>query len=401
MGLDLTEAWRWLEGDVQPLGSETVALAAAAGRVLAAAVGVDRDAPAFDRAAMDGFAVRLEDVAAARPETPVELRVIGSLAPGRVHPDGGVAGTALAIMTGAAIPSGWDAIVPVEQTSGFGSQSVAIHAAAAAGQHIVRRGVERRAGEALFAAGRRLTAADVGALAMVGADPLAVGRRARIAVLATGDELVAHSTRTPDAVEVRDSNGPMIHALAAPYAASVLDLGRVADIPAALETAIARGLQCDVLIVTGGISMGTSDHVAGVLAAAGVVFRFRSLALQPGKPTAFGLHPGGAVLALPGNPVSALTTFRLIATPLLSRLEGAVSVRPRSISLPARFTWERRHTKWLVLPGVTHAGTVDRVPYQGSGDLLAYARADCQILLPPDRSRVEPGQTVEVIYLND
>jgi molybdopterin molybdotransferase len=401
MGLDLTAAWRLLESEVQALGSEPVALAAAAGRILATRVLVDRDAPAFDRAAMDGFAVRVQDVAAARPEAPVELRVIGSLAPGRVHPGGAAAGTALAIMTGAAVPPGWEAIVPVEQTTGFGQDTVGIRAVATAGQHIVPRGVERRAGEALYDAGRRLTPADVGALAMVGADPIVVGRRPRVAVLATGDELVAHTTRTLDAVAVRDSNGPMVRGLAARHAAAVVDLGRVADDDTALESAIGRGLGCDVLIVTGGISMGTSDRVAGILEAAGVTFRFRSLALQPGKPTAFGVHAGGVVLALPGNPVSAFTTFRLIAVPLLSRLEGAAKVRPRSIPMPARFTWERRHAKWLVLPGCTDEGGVDRVPYQGSGDLLAYARADCQILLPPDRERVEVGQTVEVIYLTD
>jgi molybdopterin molybdotransferase len=244
-----------------------------------------------------------------------------------------------------------------------------------------------------------LSAADVGALAMVGVDPVRVGRRPRVAVLATGDELVPHTTIDPAAVAVRDSNGPMMRALAAVYAASVLDLGRATDDPAVLDRAVARGLACDVLLVTGGISMGTSDHVGARLEAAGVEFRFRRLELQPGKPTALGVHPRGLVLALPGNPVSALVTFRLIAAPVLACLEGASACRPRTIPVTARFAWQRKHGKWLVLPGWMQDGGVERIPYAGSGDLLAYARANAQILLPPERAQVIPGETVDVIEL--
>lgn len=121
--------------------------------------------------------------------------------------------------------------------------------------------------------------------------------------------------------------------------------------------------------------------------------------MQPGKPVAFGMHSGGVVVALPGNPVSALTTFRLIALPILARLEGASDPRPALTAMRAAFTWERQHAKWLALPGRSNAGTVERVAYSGSGDLLAYARADCLILLPPSRVRVKAGESIDILWL--
>jgi molybdopterin molybdotransferase len=392
--IGVEEAWERIEARLSPLGRERVPLDAAVGRVLAEEVRVDRDAPAFDRAAMDGFAVRAEAVQGASSAHPVRLAVVGESTPGRPYPGPPRPGS-VRIMTGAALPDGWDAVVPVEDTSGFAGAEVEIRAAVAPDQNVTRRASERRAGEALFGPGRRLGPVDVGALALVGAAHPQVGRRARVAVLATGNELLPHAT-SPGPFSIRDSNSPLLAALAGPFAAGVDWLGTARDERDELENALRRGLAADLLLVSGGVSMGAYDLVGECLVALGVRFEFRRVALQPGKPTGFATHAGGAVLALPGNPVSALTTFRLFGTCALRRLEGEARTRPDWERLPARFAWQRRHAKLLVLPGRRTPGGVDRVPYAGSGDLLAYARADCQIVLGPDVERVEPGDAVSV-----
>ena len=362
-----------------------------AGRVLRRAVQVDRDLPPFDRAAMDGFAVAAADVAPA----PVHLPVVGESAPGAPFTGEVQRGDAVRIMTGAAVPQGCDAVVPVEDTSGFEAVRVEIRRPVRAGANVALRGSECRAGQVAVAAGARLRAVDAGVLAMVGAATVVVGRRPRVAVLSTGNELVPHS-ETPGPDCIRNSNGPMLAALAAPWSASVALLGTARDDRADLQRCLAAGLEYEVLLVTGGVSMGAYDFVAAALERAGVRFEFRRVALQPGKPTAFGVHSGGVVFALPGNPVSALTTFRLFASPALRLLQGEAAVWPRWSAVPAAFAWERRHSKWLLLPGRRGAGGVERVEYAGSGDLTAYARADCQIVLPPERSRVSPGEAVDV-----
>ncbi len=393
--LDLDAAWSCIEREVQPLESESVALEAALGRVLRATVHADRDVPPFDRAAMDGFAVRAAEVASAAPGAPVRLEVCGEATPGHAFTGPQAARTAVRIMTGAPVPPGWDAVVAVEETSGFGSNPVAVQRAVRAGESIAARGVERRSREQIYAPGRELGAADVGALALLGVTRVEVGRRPRLALLSTGDELVAPAQQ-PGAVQVRDANGPMLAALASGLAV-VQDLGRAADSRSELRTRLSRGLLADILLVSGGVSMGAYDLVGETLEAAGVTIHFRRVALQPGKPVLFGTHAGGVVLALPGNPVSAFTTFRLFGNAVLLRQHGASSSRPCWSQREARFDWERRAPgKCIILPGVQTQSGVKRVPYAGSGDLLAYARADCQVVLPATLERVRPGDPVPV-----
>ncbi len=391
--IEVEAAWDRIEQLVQPLASEDVALGSAVGRVLASAVHCDRDYPPFARAAMDGFAVRAAEVAAARPGAAVQLQVIGECTPGIAFHGPARDGTAIRIMTGAAVPDGWDCVVPVEHTSGFGGETVQVTQALGAGDNIVPRGVERRAHERVYEPGRALAAADVGALAMLGTHRVHVHRLPTLAILSTGNELVSHD-RAVEALQIRDSNAPMLAALAAARA-SVRMLGHAADSRQDLVAQIVRGLQSDLMIVTGGVSKGAYDFVGEVLQSAGVRLHFAGVSLQPGKPVAFGTHATGAVLALPGNPVSALTTFRLFGLPVLLRLQGALATRPVWTPLRARFSWVRRNPKCLVLPGRRDDG-VERVPYAGSGDLLAYARADCQIVLNRGIDRVEPGDMVPV-----
>jgi molybdopterin molybdotransferase len=402
--LDVRDAWELLHTWVPQLGTESVPLGRGLGRVLRGSVAVDRDQPPFDRAAMDGFAVRSAEVAAASRATPVRLRVAGESTPGAPFTGALPAAASVRIMTGAAVPEGCDAVVAVEETSGFESESVDVYAAATVGQHFTPRGRERQSGEVLFESGHRLGAADIGALAMVGAATLTVGRAPRVAILSTGNELVP-CDQVPAPAAIRDSNGPMLAALAAPFAAEIVRLEPARDDPEELAQRIQLGLTFDALLLTGGVSMGAYDFVSRTLAANGVRLHFTRVALQPGKPAVFGTHPGGIVLGLPGNPVSVLTTFRLFAARCLRLQAGERVASPPWHLAMARFAWERTHPKWLLLPGrrvaVSEAGAaaiaaVDRVPYAGSGDLLAYARADCQIVLPPEIERLTPGDPVPV-----
>jgi molybdenum cofactor synthesis domain-containing protein len=393
--IDVRAAWAAIESALEPLATERVPLEDAAGRVLRQAVYVDRDQPPFDRAAMDGFAVQAAATRAAGRAAPHVARVVGESSPGAPYPGRVSHGETVRIMTGAPLPAGCDAVVPVEHSSGFDAAEAALYLAVESGENVAPRGSEGRAGEVAYAPGRRLRPADIGALAMVGAAHLEVGRRPRVAVLSTGNELVPH-TETPGPASIRDSNAPLVAALAAPWSDGVTRLASAPDERAALATQIAAGLRHDVLVVTGGVSMGMYDLVWEALARAGVRPQFQRVALQPGKPAGFGTHAGGCVLALPGNPVSVLTTFRLFAGPALRCLEGDAEVRPRFQSAPACFAWQRRNPKWLLVPGLSAPGGVERVPYRGSGDLLAYARADCQIVLPPEVDAVRPGTPVAV-----
>jgi molybdopterin molybdotransferase len=394
--IELEEAWSRIEAEVRPLPAEVVPLQEARGRVLAAPVRTDRDYPPFDRAAMDGYAVRSADLERASRASPVQLDVVGEATPGDGFvPDEAPRG-AVRIMTGAPVPAGWDSVVPVESTSGFDPRHVHIFASTQPGQNVAARGVERHAGETLCEPGRRLGAVDIGILAMAGAARVAVARRPRVAVLSTGNELVPFD-QSPRTSQIRNSNAPMLAALAEPEG-DVQLLGRVADSRDETADAVSGGLHSDLLLITGGVSMGVYDWVGAALDQARVQVHFRRVALQPGKPVLIGTHPTGAVLALPGNPVSAYTTFRLFALPALRRLQGAQGVRPRWFRAAARFEWEQRAPKCVLIPGrVRDAGaSVERVPYSGSGDLMAYARANCQIVLTRSVTRVRPGDPVQV-----
>jgi molybdopterin molybdotransferase len=394
--IQLQEAWDLIEAHAQPLPPERVALHQARGRVLAQPVLTDRDYPPFPRAAMDGFAVQSGAVQAATPERPVPLPLLGESLPGLAFSGAAVAGTAVRIMTGAPVPEGYDAIVPVERTSGFAFDPVQVQRAVAAGENVAPRGCERRGGEEVLSPGRRLGATEIAVLAMLGSTHVDVGGRPQVAVLATGNELVS-SEHTPGSTQIRDANTALLMALAAEEG-QVHSLGRSRDAPRELAAHVSRGLLSHVLLVSGGASVGLYDGVAAALEAAGVSLHFRRVALQPGKPVLFGTHAEGTVLALPGNPVSAFTTCRLFALPLLRRLQGMHDARPQWSTCTARFEWRRRSEKTIFLPGhrVLEGAAVERVAYTGSGDLLAYGRADCQIVLPPERHSVAPGESVAI-----
>jgi molybdopterin molybdotransferase len=309
---------------VRPLAGETVPVAAAAGRVLADPAAAIVDLPPFDSSAMDGYAVRAADV-------PGQLRVVGHSAAGTPFTGVLTAGEAVGISTGAEVPRGADAVVPVELVREEGELIDA--EAAAVGAHIRLRGGDVSSGGLVVAAGVRLGAPEVGALAAAGLAEVVCGRRPTVAVLATGSELRAPGEPLAPG-EIYESNSILLAAQLTSAAALVEVLPPVADDPPETRAALARGLDFDVLVTSGGVSVGPHDLVRGLLAELGVDEVFWQVAVRPGKPVAFGVRGSTLVFGLPGNPVSSLVGFELFVRPALDALQGLADPRPRY--LPGR-----------------------------------------------------------------
>jgi molybdopterin molybdotransferase len=374
---------------------EPVELARAGGRVLAEALVADRDFPPFPRSARDGYAVRAADVA----RVPVKLKVTGEskagAAPGEV-PAQLHSGETVVIMTGAPAPDGADAVVMVEYTSRDGN-AVEIQKSAAVGENIVPRGSEGRAGDVLLERGQRLDAAGVAVAASVGKASVLVHSLRRVAILATGDEIV-DAAAVPGPNQIRNSNSYSIAAQVRAAGGLPVLLPIAPDEPEQLRRLIEQGLQSDLLLLAGGVSMGKYDLVEQVLGELGAEFFFTGALIQPGRPVVFGRARGKYFFGLPGNPVSTMVTFELFARPMLEALGGA---KPRPLSFfPVRLKKEIKVRTGLTrfLPGLLTGQfselEVELAPWQGSGDIAGAARTNCYVVVPPDRERIAPGETV-------
>jgi molybdopterin molybdotransferase len=375
---------------------EAVPLENAAGRVLAREVRSDVDWPPFDTSAMDGYAVRLEDVSPGRvmPERPA-LVAAGAAPPSPITP-----GQAVRVMTGAPIPQGTEAIVPVERAVRT-PEGVRFEARPEAGAHIRRRGESVRAGTALLAAGSRLRPADVAMAALAGADPIAVHREPRISIAVTGDEVVRGS-QAPEPGRLRDSNGPMLLAACREAGWSPRRLPGLSDDPDAVARLFeAAGENEDFLLTTGGVSAGDLDLLPGAALAAGFEILFHGVSVRPGKPIAFGRRGDTIWIGLPGNPVSASVGFVVFAREAIARFEGDSA--PRAIRIPARLTEAIRGAgaREAFIDGLWTAGPegnrVSPVPSVGSHDLAAHARANALIHLPAFGSALAAGAQVECL----
>lgn len=301
---------------------DRVPLAAARGRTLAVDVRTESAWPATDRAAMDGFALA---VGGAPAPAGVELPVVGESLAGKPFAGALLPGQAIRIMTGAVVPPGADTVVPVEQTSGFGGATVRLVADVRVGANVRKQGSECAAGSVVLAAGSRIGAAEIGVLAVLGWVDVPVRRRPRVAIVATGDEVVPIAS-SPLPHQVRESNSWALAAQVEECGGEAARLGVAPDEPQALRALLQRGLaDADVLVTIGGISKGTHDLVHGTLQELGVRTEFHGLDLKPGKPTYFGLADAGRrrwVFGLPGNPASSFTVFDLLVRPLLRALQG-------------------------------------------------------------------------------
>ena len=317
--LSVEEALAQLLAAIAPLATEDAPLAACLDRVLAADATADIDLPPFTNSAMDGYAVRAADTTAAGPDTPCRLPVRGEIAAG----DSGLTplppGAAMRIMTGAPLPPGADAVIPVEQTRAEG-EMVALLAAVPVGASVRHAGEDVRRGQRVLVAGATIGPGEVGLLASLGYARVPVHRQPRVAILSTGDELVEIAER-PGPGQIRNSNAAMLAAQVRRAGGSPIDLGVARDTRQSVNAALDAGRGCDLYISSGGVSVGVYDVVKAVLEERGGV-QFWRVNMRPGKPVAFGQIDGTPFLGLPGNPVSSFVTFELFARPLLRRMAG-------------------------------------------------------------------------------
>jgi molybdopterin molybdotransferase len=396
--LELGEALRAVMQQVSPLPAERVALHEAAGRVLAADVRARFDLPRFDNSAMDGYAVRQAEL-----RDGVELAVVGeSRASGRLPP-ALAPGTAMRIFTGAALPEGADSVVIQENAERSGDR-VRFTRLAERGDNLRARGSDLAAGTLALGAGSRLDAGAVGLLAGLGEGSVQVHRRPRVALLSTGDELVPLGSSLPVEGALIDSNGPALAVLAAQAGAESWLLPGVGDDPAALAARVEQALQgADVLISTGGVSVGDHDHMRAALSAAGVSERFWKVAVKPGKPVLFGCRGAQRVLGLPGNPISALVTFVLFAQPLLRALQGDRTPYPLRVPVRLAHGLRRRsgRTELLRARLVPDASGLraELHPLQGSGSLPSMAGADALVVVPAERADLVEGESLSALLL--
>jgi molybdopterin molybdotransferase len=383
---------------VSPLAREDVALDVALGRVLAEDLVAESALPPFDSSAMDGFAVRAGDLAGADAHRPVALDVIDESRAGEPARSALAAGQAIAISTGAVLPAGADAIVPVERTR---RENGHVHVAECPqiGAHLRRAGEDAAAGSRVLASGTTLGPAQLGMLASLGRAHASCARAPHVSVLVSGDELLAAGEQTrPGAI--RDSNSHTIAALARCAGARVLRSARVRDDSSSTRVAIAQAVSdSDAVVICGGVSVGEHDHVRPSLLALGAQQAFWGLALRPGHPTWFGTLDGTPVFGLPGNPVSAMVTFVLLVGPALRAMQGAAHAAERATALldggyekPAG----RAHAVRCRIDVRDDGLHAEPAGSQASHVLSSMLAADALAILPSAATRIAPGTRVEI-----
>lgn len=400
--IPVTEAVRLVVEKALPLATERVALDEALGRVLAEDVFADTDLPPFDRAQMDGYAVRSADLR----ETPARLRIVGEAAAGSGWRGTLQTGEAVRIMTGAPMPAGADSVQQVEVTREEESGNfVLVERATEPGQFYVTRASEIGEGARVLEAGEEINAARMAVLASFGYARVPVRRRPRVAVLATGTELVQVEER-PGEDQIRDSNSYSLAAYARLAGALVERLPFAGDDPALLcgevERAAARS---DLLVLSGGVSMGRYDFTKTALHALGAEVFFERVALRPGKPTVFARLPDGTlVFGLPGNPVSVSVTFNLFARTALRVMQGARAAVPFEetavLSRPAKGAAERASYLPAALANDPEGRLVaEPLRWGGSSDFVAFARATALVIVPAGVKTLEAGSVVKLVRL--
>jgi molybdopterin molybdotransferase len=389
------------------LGAERIAVADAVERVLARDIRTMLDLPHFARSYMDGYAVRARDTAAATPEAPAELAVIGSIAMGHPVRKRLAPGQAMRIPTGGMLPAGADAVVMVEHTR-EADGLVLVERAATPRQHVMERGEDAKKGSRIFARGHRLRPADVGALSGIGQSRVWVVRRPRVALIATGDEIVPPNV-TPRPGQVRNVNQYAIRALIRAAGGEPVDLGVLPDREAVIATAMRRALRtADAVLISGGSSVGTKDLTpAVVMAMPKARLLVHGIRIKPGKPTLIARAAGKPVIGLPGNPTSALVIFTLFALPLIRRLGGepdAAAFAPRralaadlAVAVPSQ-PGREDYVRVALLPGRDGVPLAEPVG-GGSGDIVSFVRADGLVRVPAEAAELPAGTRVRVHLL--
>jgi len=369
---------------------EDVPVLDAADRVLAEDVLADRDYPPFDRSARDGFAVRAADI-------PGDVEVTGEVRAGELYQGEVNAGTAVEIMTGAPLPRGADAVVMIEHVTRVENR-LAISRSLQSGENFTPRGTEAKRDEIILPAGRKLGYAEIGLLAMVGREHVTVFRRPRVAILPTGDEIVEAGEK-PLPYQIRNSNAwsLAVQVRRAGGEPEILPIAR--DSYESTRTSIERGLEADLLLLSGGVSAGKYDIVERVLADLGAKFFFTRVKIQPGQPLVFGAVGEKFFFGLPGNPASTMVTFELFARAAIERLAGLDA--PMLPLLRARLTRDFHHktglTRFLPARLSEDGSTVEPLGWQGSGDIPALARANAFLVAEEDRESWKEGDDIRVL----
>ena len=397
---------------VRPRGKELVGILDALERVLAEPIHADRDFPPFARSTRDGYALRATDL----DRVPADLHIIAEIKAGGAPAALSVeSGQAVAIMTGAPVPDGADAVVMIEHTSRSGDR-VQVSRRVAAEENVVAVGAEAKRGDKLLAPGVRIGYAEIAVAASVGRARLLVHAKPRVAVLSTGDEVVDIDVQ-PGPYQIRNSNGLSLAAQVRAAGGEATLLPIAPDETTRLRELLIEGLDADLLLITGGVSMGKYDLVEQTLAGFKAQFFFTGAQIQPGKPVVFGSVPCGTGSAetvvpeshaehkyffgLPGNPISTMVTFELFAKPMLEALAGIAS--RNLVFTHAKLKSEIRTKTGLkrflpaLLSGEFERSEVELVRWQGSGDIAAAARANCYAVIAPDRGRIEAGEWVPVL----
>jgi len=385
-----------------------VPLSEALGGVLAEDVASDIDSPPYDKSLMDGYAV----IAADFVDGVAELTVLEQVTAGAVPVYKVVPGTSTRIMTGAPMPAGADAVVVVERSQpvdrGDGTAVVRLRdEQVASGQNILPRAASLASGEVVLRAGCELRPIEIGLLAEVGASDVPIYEPPQVAVLATGNELVP-ATERPRGAQIRNSNGPMLTGLVEACGCECRDLGIGRDDAGELMRLVRRGLNADVLVLSGGVSAGVLDLVPSVLHDLGVEQVFHKVELKPGRPLWFGVLPDPTanklVFGLPGNPVSSLVCFELFVRPALAKLAGREANGLPSVHAALAGDYHQRTGRPTYHPARLASSDdglqVETLPWLGSADLRSLSNANCLAVFPGDREHFPSGETIEVLLWN-
>ena len=403
--ISVDDALQHVLARARPRSATVVPLAEACDRVLAEDVTSDIDSPPHDKSLVDGYALRVADLSS----LPKSLTIVEEITAGLVPQRTVTSGTATRIMTGAPLPRGADAVVMLEATTRTDESTVRIDQAdATVGSHILRQAKSLRRGDTIFKSGDLIRPIEIGVLAEIGHSMVAVQPMPRAAVVATGNELVA-SDQVPQPGQIRNSNAPMLCALARQAGATAIDLGIGRDDVVHLRSLIVQGLEQDLLVLSGGVSAGVMDLVPSVLQECGVQEIFHKVNLKPGKPLWFGVvrsddQPERLVFGLPGNPVSSLVCFELFVRPAIQAIAGREhpgQLRLQKATLAVDQHQQRDRQTFAparVLPD--DAGQlVEPLVWHGSADLATLSAANCLIVFPPGDTVYRAGRSVEILRL--
>lgn len=386
----------------RPLGCEKISLVDGLGRVLGEDIVALRDNPPWDNSGMDGFAVRWEDIKKEHAITkPAELRVIEDVPAGKVATKSVGRGEAIRIMTGAPVPAGSDTVVRVEYTESSGD-TVRIFQPEPRGANIRPQGEDVKAGEVIIRKGTRLRPAEIGMLAILAKSFILVHQQPKVGILSTGDELADLDERF-DEHKIVNSNSYGIAAAVKEAGGIPILLGIARDNPESLKDKISQGLNCDILVLSGGVSMGDYDFTKVVFAELGADMHFWKLAIRPGQPVAFGKINGKLAFGLPGNPVSSMMTFEQLVRLAVLKMSGDRQLMRPTVEAVFQESFKKAPDRRHFLRGVVKREngrlTVRTTGPQGSGILTSFVKANGLIDVPEDVERLNPGDTVSVQLL--